>query len=173
MTARRILVIGTILTGVLAVAAPASAKGRTAFVVSGGDLKHPVTFTTDDLTVAGEWMSNEADGPSLSGLHYQVKLYDPDYNPSHSFAEWIYFPEASGALQVQPKTFAGNPVRPWEAFTPAFNEAFRRAIHSYHFPVDSIAVPFAIMLIIVCVALGMRSARRAARVGNNLPVEWA
>jgi len=156
-------------------AVPANAKGTTSFLVSGGDLRHPVSFTSDDLSVPGEWTRDESHLPPLSGPRYLVKVYDPDYNPHHIIAEWMYVPEASGAIPIMPKTFAGYPLRAldggplrWIAFTPTFNAAFRGAIHSPPFDFHSFAIDSVMLVLLVAVVLSVRSVRRAKRFGLGM-----
>lgn len=163
------LAISAILALVVCTAFPASAKGRTAFVVTGGGLKHPVSFTSDDLAVGGEWTRSESHVPTLSGPRFQVTVLDPESN-NQVTAKWVYVPQASGAIPISPTTFSGHPLRAldggpyrWIAFSPAFNEAFRRAISSPPFHFDSLAVPLALVLLLAGAALGVRSARQKAR----------
>src|SRR5258708_10260583 len=92
-----LLVGGAVFAAVIAFGIPASAKGRTTFVVSGGDLKHSVSFDSQRLdSVRGTWWHPESHTPILEGLRYRLRQYDAG-NPSVA-TEWIYLPDASGAL---------------------------------------------------------------------------
>lgn len=166
---RSSLVMSTILVVVVCTALPASAKGRTAFIVTGGGLKHAVSFTSDDLAVGGEWTRPESRVPALTGPRYQVTVLDPESN-NHMTAKWVYVPQASGAIPISPTTFAGRPLLAldggpyrWIAFSPAFNAAFRSAISSPPFHFDSLAVPLALVLLLAGAFLGVRSVRQKAR----------
>ena len=175
MSLRRLLVVGAVVVALIVSALPAAAKGRTLYIVSGGDLKHSVSIDDAETPLYGRTLFKSR-APALSGPRYDVKLYDPDYSRGHFFAEWTYVPEASGAIPVAPTSFAGlprladdgHPLK-WIAFDRAFNSAFLSAIHSSKgFPFAGVAV-LALLLLAVAVpgyVLGLprRLLRRTAAV---------
>ena len=155
MIAKRV-VTGAAIAAILLAAAPASAKGRISFVVSGGDLKHSVSFDGDLLTksVNGWWWRPESSVPSLPGWRYHLKIY----MSSTQATDWIYVPGASGALPTGPladrgRADDGKPVA-WMAFNEPFNSAL---IHQIRVSQESTGV-FAIATIILLTLLMLTAA---------------
>jgi hypothetical protein len=127
MFTRRLLLVSAVVAAVIAASAPASGKGRTTFVVSGGDLKHSVLFDSGGMDgITGWWWRPGSRVPRLTGWQYQLKLYET--GSASNATEWIYVPDASGALPTGPlasrgRADDGRPIQ-WMAFSPAFNTVF-------------------------------------------------
>src|SRR5207244_2976808 len=108
-------------------------------------------------SVRGTWWHPESRVPALYGLTYRLRQYDPG-NPIAT--EWIYFPDASGALPTGPLASRGladdgKPIR-WIAFSPAFNAAFIRAVRTVaegDGALTLVAVGVAILLIVTAAGL--------------------
>jgi hypothetical protein len=128
MLIRRLLVAGAIVGVSVTFSLPHSSGDRTVFIVSGGDLKRPVSFDNDRIGPArGWWWHQETRVPHLTGSQYRLRFYNsasPDV-----VTEWTYVPQASGALSV-----VGDGLRPgaerivWMSFTPAFNADLVRQV---------------------------------------------
>jgi len=121
MLLKRLLLAGAIVGVSVAFSLPRSSGDRTVFVVSGGALKHPVSFDNDRIGPArGWWWHQESRVPHPTGSQYRLRFFN-SASP-HAVTEWTYFPQASGALSV-----VGDGLRPgaerivWMSFTPAFN----------------------------------------------------
>ena len=127
MLTRRLLLVGAVVAALVSSGIPASAKGRTVFVVSGGDLKHPVTFDSAHMRSITESWRPESHVPLLTGWQYRVRSYDAD-TPA-AVSEWIYVPDASGAIPVGMVGTSRSRVA-WLAFSPAFNEEFIRVMRA-------------------------------------------
>ena len=170
MSPRRLLVIGAAVVALIFSALPAAAKGRTLYIVSGGDLKHSVSIDDAETPLYGRTLFKSR-APALSGPRYDVKLYDPAYSRSHFFAEWTYVPDASGAIPIAPADFAGRPgladdggPLKWIAFDHAFNSAFLSAIHSSKgFPFAGVAVVALLLVAVALPAYVLRYPRRLLR----------
>jgi len=121
MLIKRLLLAGAVVGVSVALSLPHPSKDRTVFVVSGGDLKRPVSFDSDRIAPArGWWWQPAPRVPLLTGPRYRLRFRDLA-SPAVA-TEWTYVPEASGALPVA----GGSPARDgrrivWMAFSPAFN----------------------------------------------------
>lgn len=113
MVLKRLILAGAVVGVSVALSLPRSSGDRTVFVVSGGDLKRSVTFDSDHIGPArGWWWHAETRAPLLTGPRYRLRFHD-SASPS-VVTEWIYVPQASGAMP-------SNGGAAWMAFTPAFN----------------------------------------------------
>lgn len=105
-------------------ASPVSAKAMPEFIVSGGDLEHPIYVSADEVigVVQGSdhgWvMGGEAAAPQRLGKNYDLDLLQFQF-PGESFpsqrrieARWAYHPEASGAMTAEDE---------WVPFSPKLN----------------------------------------------------
>jgi len=121
MLIKRVLLAGAIVGLTVALSLPHSSGERTVFVVSGVELKRPITFNSDRIGPArGWWWHQESRVPQLTGSHFRLRFYN-SASPE-VVTEWTYVPAASGALSV-----LSDGLRPgverivWMSFTPAFN----------------------------------------------------
>ena len=159
MVAKRV-VAGAVIAAVLLLGGPASAKGRFSFVVSGGDLKHSVSFDGDLLrSAAGWWWRPTSSSPSLPGWRYRLQIY----TSSTLESEWIYVPGASGALPTGPladrgRADDGKPVA-WMEFNAPFNSALIHQIRVSQESTDLFAVATIVLLaLLMLTAAGIRFA---------------
>jgi hypothetical protein len=140
MLGKRVLFAGAIVGLTLALSLPHSSGDRTVFVVSGGGLKRPVSFDSNRIGPArGWWWHQETRVPLLSGTQFRLRFY---YSASANVVtEWIYVPQASGALSV-----LSDGLRPgiernvWMSFTPAFNAGLLAQVDGPFDLVDSHAL---------------------------------
>jgi hypothetical protein len=167
---RRGLLIGGVVICVGAIGAPAFAKGDTTFVVSGGNLRGPVSIDTAQFFgFSGQWWTYEAGVPSINGLRFQLRLYD-DWD--HAFmGQWIYIPAASGALPdthlvKNARTNDGQKIK-WIAFSPAVNTAFLNATKGIGggFPFTGAATITGLLLLVTAAGLALRSPRPRRNLG--------
>ena len=159
MIAKRVIA-GAVITAVLLMGGPASAKGRFSFVVSGGDLKHTVSFDSDFLTSVRGWLWRpESIVPSLPGWRYHLKIFMSSTQATY----WIYVPGASGALPTGPLVGRGHgadgkPVA-WMSFNEPFNSALIHQIRVAQESTGVFAIATAILLaLLMLTAAGFRFA---------------
>jgi hypothetical protein len=159
MVTKRV-VAGAVIAAVLVLGGPASAKGRISFVVTGGDLKHAVSFDGTLLNSNDWWWRPASTVPSLPGWRYRLRIYDS----STLASDWIYIPGASGALPTGPlaqrgRADDGKPVA-WMEFNASFNSAL---IHQIRVSQESSSVfalaAIGLLLLLMMTALGPRFAR--------------
>lgn len=159
MVAKRV-VASAVITSILLLGGPASAKGRFSITVSGGDLKHPVSFDSDLFgSVTGWWWRPASTVPSLPGWRYRLKIY----TSSTVATQWTYVPSASGALPTGPLASRGHaddgkPIL-WMAFSEPFNSALLHQIRVAQESTDVFAVATIVLLtLLLLTAAGVRFA---------------
>ena len=160
MLIKRLLFVGAMAGLTVALLLPHPSIDRTVFVVSGGDLKRPVSFDNDKIGPArGWWWQPETRVPPLTGSRYRLQFHD-SASPA-VVTEWIYFPDASGALPVARESRPPDARRiAWMAFTPAFNADLVSQIRGSFDFVDgkalSVGLAIGAGILLILTAAGLR-----------------
>jgi len=156
MLGKRLLLAGAVVTALIVSSSPASAQGRTIFVVSGGDLKRPVSFDSTRMGPVSSWRP-ESRVPYLTGWRYRLRMSDPAL--PGVFEEWTYVPDASGALPAGPiatRSADGRPIA-WMAFPTSFNaELIGRIRASQESQAVFTLLTWGVALLLILTSLGLR-----------------
>lgn len=127
-----VVLVGALLATMIA-GRLADAKGLEEFVISGGDLGHPVHVTPQALAehVHGMVWEPWATPPALAGASYTLDLYDRSVNPPRHVGHYIYYPSAGGALvpDAGGAVVDGRPIR-WEHFSAPLQQLLNDSIAS-------------------------------------------
>ena len=160
MLIKRLLFAGAVAGITVALLLPHSSGDRTVFVISGGDLKRAASFDNDKIGPArGWWWHPETRVPPLTGSRYHLRFHD-SASPA-VVTEWIYVPDASGALPVTGESRLRDTRRiVWMAFTPAFNSDLIAQIRGGSDFVDgkalSVVLAIGAGVLLILTAVGLR-----------------
>ena len=139
MLVKRLLFVGALVSLTVALSLPHRGGDRTVFTLSGGGLKHAVSFDSNRIGPArGWWWQAESRVPQLTGPQLRMRFYDSEF-PS-VVTEWMYLPQSSGALSVIGDGVHRGERTVWMAFTPAFNADLTAQLNRPFYPVDSHAL---------------------------------
>ena len=157
MLMKRLILAGALVGITVALSLPHARADRTIFVVSGGGLKHPVSFSSERIGPAqGWWWEQRSRVPQLVGPRFRMRFYDT--RSASSVTEWTYVPQASGALAVVGDGPSGKRTV-WMAFTPAFNADFFEQVDGSFEHVDShallVLLTIAIVVLLLMTATGL------------------
>ena len=147
---RRQAVVATLLGALLLTASPAMAKGEFEFVISGGELRHPVTVDSVDIyaAVRGVIWSPETNAPALLGPVYVLDMYTLGGGHRTHETRWWYYPRQGGALVRDPSPSPGQLPVQWERFSPAFQRILNDAIKSH--PANRVLILALAGMLLVC-----------------------
>ena len=153
MLMKRLILAGALVGLSVALFLPHAHANRTVFVVSGGGLKHPISFGSERIGPAsGWWWQASSRVPQLTGPRFRMRFHNST-SPSQ-VTEWTYVPQESGAVAVS----GGRTV--WMAFTPAFNADFFAQVDGSFDHVDShallVLLTIGIVVLLLMTALGFR-----------------
>jgi hypothetical protein len=155
---KRLILAGALVGMTLALSLPHARADRIIFVVSGGGLKHPISFSSERIGPAhGWWWEQRSRVPQLVGPQFRMRFYDT--RSASSVTEWTYVPQASGALAVVGDASGGGKRTVWMAFTPAFNADFFEQVDGSFDHVDShallVLLTIAIVVLLLMTATGL------------------
>ena len=131
MALKRTLTMALVSGLLLLVAAPAFAKGDFEFIISGGDLSHPVRVSSAYVysNVHGMLWSPSSSALALHCPLYRMDFYGIDSGRRHFEQRWWYCSSAGGALLEAPAGQVDGKLVRWETFSPAFQRLIDNAIH--------------------------------------------